>query len=238
MSDYYRCAKSLRHQFEKTWHRAKNPLNRSRLYRQIAWCNALVSNDKSDYYSKLISDNSHDCRKLWRELHKTLNRVSDATLASNESEKSLADQFVSFFSSKIKKIRDNFAPKEWIDILLPSLTKLGNCSLMDRCIPDAFKSAVLTPLIKKPNLPSNDLKNYRPVSGLSFISKLVERVVAKQLLEHIHAHNLDNPYQSAYKAGHSTETALLCIKMKFTYHCQEVKPLPWYCLTCLPPLTP
>ena len=51
-----------------------------------------------------------------------------------------------------------------------------------------IKSAVVTPLIKKPNLPSNDLKNYRPVSGLSFISKLVERVVAKQLLEHIHVH--------------------------------------------------
>ena len=71
---------------------------------------------------------------------------------------------------------------------------------------------MVTPLIKKPNLPSNDLKNYRLVSGLSFISKLIKCVVAKQLLEHIHVHNLDNLYQSAYKAGHSTETALLYIK--------------------------
>ena len=261
MSDDYRRAKSLRRQFERTWHRAKNPLNRSRLRRQIVRCNALVNKDKSDYYSKLISDNSHDSRKLWRELHKTLNKVSDAALPSHESKKSLADQFASFFSNKIKKIRDNFGSigtendihppsdppkinvfrqvseeavdkiiktsptksclldplptfliKECIDILLPSLTKLVNCSLMEGCVPDAFKSAVVTPLIKKPNLPSNDLKNYRPVSGLSFISKLVERVVAKQLLEHIHVHNLDNPYQSAYKAGHSTETALLYIK--------------------------
>ena len=37
-------------------------------------------------------------------------------------------------------------------------------------------------------------------------------MVAKQLVEHIHVHNLDNPYQSAYKTGHSTETALLFIK--------------------------
>ena len=50
------------------------------------------------------------------------------------------------------------------------------------------------------------------VSGLSFISKLVEQAVAKQLLEHIHVHNLDNLYQSAYKTGHSTETVLLSIK--------------------------
>ena len=102
-----------------------------------------------------------------------------------------------------------FLIKECIDILLPSLTKLANCSLMEGCVPDAFKFAVVTPLIKKPNVPSNDLKNYRPVFGLSFVSKLVECVVAKQLLEHIPVHNLDNPYRSAYKAGHSTETALL-----------------------------
>ena len=75
-----------------------------------------------------------------------------------------------------------------------------------------FKKTVITPLIKKASLPIEDLKNYRPASGLSFISKLVERVVAKQLVDHIHQHDLDNSYQSVYKPGHSTETALLSIK--------------------------
>ena len=55
----------------------------------------------------MISDNSHDSRKLWRELHKTLNRVSDATLPSHKSEKSLADLL---FANKINKTRDTFAP--------------------------------------------------------------------------------------------------------------------------------
>ena len=67
-------------------------------------------------------------------------------------------------------------------------------------------------IIKKASLPVEDLKNYRPVSGLGFISKLVERVVAKQLVDHIHQHGLDNSYQLAYKSGHSTEMALLSIK--------------------------
>ena len=121
MSDDYRCAKSLRRQFERTWCRAKNPLNRSRLRCQIAQCNVLVNKDKSDYYSKLISDNSHDSRKLWRELHKTLNRVPDATLPSHESKKSLAGQFASFFSNKINKIRDNFTlPGTEYDVHPPS----------------------------------------------------------------------------------------------------------------------
>ena len=87
-----------------------------------------------------------------------------------------------------------------------------NCSLHEGLGPEGFKKAVVTPLIKKASLPVEELKNYCPVSGLSFISKLVERVVAKQLVDHIHRHGLDNSYQSAYKSGHSMERALLSIK--------------------------
>ena len=87
-----------------------------------------------------------------------------------------------------------------------------NFSLSEGLVPDGFKKAVVTPLIEQASLPVEDLKNYRPVSGLSFTSKLVERVVAKQLVDHIHRHGLDNSYQSAYKPGHSIETALLSIK--------------------------
>ena len=87
-----------------------------------------------------------------------------------------------------------------------------NCSLSEGAVPDGFKSAVVTPLIKKSSLSKDDLKNYRPVSGLSFISKLVERVVASQLSRHVSLHGLENENQSAYRRGHSTETALLSIK--------------------------
>ena len=79
-------------------------------------------------------------------------------------------------------------------------------------LPDEFKKAIVTPLIKKSSLPPNDLKNYRPVSGLGFISKLVERVVASQLNDHVSLNGLENVRQSAYKLGHSTESALLSIK--------------------------
>ena len=105
-----------------------------------------------------------------------------------------------------------FLIKECIDIILPSITKFVNFSLSEGLVPDGFKKAVVTRLIKKASLPVEDLKNYHPVSGLSFISKLVEHVVAKQLVDHIHRHDLDNSYSSAYKPWHSTETALLSIK--------------------------
>jgi hypothetical protein len=80
--------------------------------------------------------------------------------------------------------------KDCIDILLPSLTKLVNLSLSTGVFPNDFKKAIVTPLIKKPSLQKNDFKNYRPVSGLCFVSKLVERVVAAQLREHVDSHNL------------------------------------------------
>ena len=51
------------------------------------------------------------------------------------------------------------------------------------------------------------------MSGLSFLSKLVERIVAAQIRSHMDSHGLGNTFQSAYKVGHSTETAL-CIKVE------------------------
>ena len=77
-------------------------------------------------------------------------------------------------------------------------------------MPEAFKHAVITPLLKKKGL---DLiyKNYRPVSGLPFLSKVIEKVVSKQLTEHATNSNLNEQHQSAYRSLHSTETALLKI---------------------------
>ena len=55
------------------------------------------------------------------------------------------------------------------------------------------------------------MKNYRPVSNLSFVSKIIEKLVLSQLSDHLSANNLYNRFQSAYRPGHSTETALLKI---------------------------
>jgi hypothetical protein len=65
------------------------------------------------------------------------------------------------------------------------------------------------PLLKKPSLDPNHLKNYRPVSNLSFMSKVLEKVVLRQLQSYLTAHDLICHSQSAYRPSHSTETALL-----------------------------
>ena len=65
--------------------------------------------------------------------------------------------------------------------------------------------------IKNKNLDKNLLKNYRPISNLPFLSKILEKVVLHKLLSHLQENNLSNPFQSAYRAGCSTETVSLRI---------------------------
>ena len=78
-------------------------------------------------------------------------------------------------------------------------------------VPRDFKQALVTPLIKKKTLCKNEFKNDRPISKLSFLSKILEKIVAKRLNAHIEEQLLSNHVQSAYKRFHSTETALLKI---------------------------
>ena len=91
--------------------------------------------------------------------------------------------------------------EQCLDILLPSLTKLVNLSLKTGIFPNPFKQAIVTPLLKKFTLSKENLKSYRPVSGLSFLSRLVERIVAAQIRSHMDSHELGNTFQSAYKVG-------------------------------------
>ena len=79
-------------------------------------------------------------------------------------------------------------------------------------MPANFKRAVITPLLKKPNLDQDSMNNYRPISNLSFVSKLLERHVAVQLRQHPDNNNVLDTFQSAYRQHHSTETALVRIQ--------------------------
>ena len=94
-----------------------------------------------------------------------------------------------------------------LDVLISHITAITNFSLSQAVFPYCFKQAVVRPLIKKQGLPT-EMSNYRPVSNLSFISKVIERVVTSQLIKHLDQNSLAEKFQSAYKQYHSTETAL------------------------------
>jgi len=90
------------------------------------------------------------------------------------------------------------------------IATLANLSFQEGCFPLSFKSASITPLLKKPNLDPTVLSNFRPISNLNNISKIIERLFLSRFQPHILASHNFNPYQSAYRRNHSTETALLC----------------------------
>ena len=101
--------------------------------------------------------------------------------------------------------------KQEVDSLAPIITAIINKSLACGEFPHTYKSAIVSPLLKKMSLDPEELKNYRPVSNLAFVSKLIEKVVASQLTTYLTNNNLTEVFQSAYRQNHSTETALLCV---------------------------
>ena len=102
--------------------------------------------------------------------------------------------------------------KNCLDIWGPVLTLIVNKSFETGKFPEVCKNAVVRPIIKKHDLDKNILKNYRPLSNCSFLDKFLEKCAFSQLNEYFAKNSLYGRFQSAYRQGHSTETALLKVK--------------------------
>jgi len=133
--------------------------------------------------------------------------LSTLSLCSEEEVRRLIMQ--SPAKSCARDLIPTFLLKEMVNVLLPYLTAMINTSLREGRLQSSHKHAVVTPLIKTTGLDAKELKNYRPVSNLTFASKLVETVVSLRLVSHLNAHSMMPQLQSAYRRHHSTETALL-----------------------------
>jgi hypothetical protein len=88
------------------------------------------------------------------------------------------------------------------------IARLANLSFEQSMFPDRFKAAMVTPLLKKEGIDASDPANYRPISNLNTISKILERLFLARLTPHVRSTTSFNPLQSAYRCMHSTETAL------------------------------
>ena len=152
-------------------------------------------------------------------------RSSTGTQQYNDSEKSAVHNFNCFRYCPIEEVRavimkyptkscsldpiPTFMIKDSLDALLPYITAMCNKSLQEGFLPQSQRHALVTPILKRFNLDSNNLGNFRPISNLTFLSKLIERLVFHQLETYLRSSSLMPSLQSAYRKHHSTETALL-----------------------------
>ena len=99
--------------------------------------------------------------------------------------------------------------KSCSDVFSDIICTLANLSFQQGCFPSSFKQAMVTPLLKRPDLDPSLSANYRPISNLNNFSKILEKLFLARLQPHVTACQNFNPLQSAYRPMHSTETALL-----------------------------
>ena len=97
--------------------------------------------------------------------------------------------------------------KDSASVTLPLLTKIFNLSLSEGVFPDDWKNARVSPIYKSGD--KEECGNYRPISVLSVVSKLFEKLVYKQIYSYLDENNVLTSFQSGFRKGHSTCTSLL-----------------------------
>src|SRR6218665_1262349 len=108
-----------------------------------------------------------------------------------------------------------FLLQEVIDDLLPFLTALCNTSIREASLIDSQKHSILLPVIKQDGLDQNDPVNYRPIANVTFLSKILERIVAIQLISYFDVNEMFPSCQSGFRRNHSTENLLLRLLSDF-----------------------
>ena len=103
----------------------------------------------------------------------------------------------------------NWLLKECFDELSPILLYIINGSLVEGVFPQPLKHAIVSPALKSNKDDPDNLKCFRPISNLSTVSKLLEKVVSDQLNNYLNVHSLYCDEQSGYRKAHSCETLLL-----------------------------
>ena len=182
-----------------------------------------ICNDLPDHLdTKKLADDFNDffiyktenIRRAIEETSFNLEHVQtkNSFVLSVTTEKQLSDVLIhlSESTSPVDPVPTNVQKKVFL-ANLNLIVRFINQSLIFGIFPDSLKFSVIRPMNKKPTLDKNVLSNYRPVSNIMFLSKVLEKVFLTQLQLFIDKHGLSDERQSGYKAYHSTESALLCI---------------------------
>ena len=180
--------------------------------------------DKSIVSEKFNSFYTSVADKLVSKLPSCLNIFGSNFVFNYYSSKGVKPDSFSFYivsESKILKYLNSLSPnkatgldgvpsrfiKDCASIIAGPLSHIINLSIIQGSVPDDLKSARVVPLYKKND--KTDVGNYRPVSILSVVSKVLERVIYDQLDQYLSQNSILYEFQSGFRQGFSTDTCLI-----------------------------
>ena len=149
-----------------------------------------------------------------REFYKLLNLAEDPFHFVKVSEKTISDFVIELETNKATGI-DNLSGrilKDRSKVLATPLAQICNLSIKLSTVPDECKIAKLKPLYKKGK--KTDPKNYRPISLLPVISKILEKIIHDQAMDIVTKKNILYRFQSGFRKFHSTDSCLLYLQDK------------------------
>ena len=182
------------------------------------WNTQKLSEDFADYFSGKVQK----IRTTISEERNHSQQRQDKTRQDKEVERPALQKFEEISEATLKTIIKDMPDKTcdldplptWLvkhclDDFAPVLTKIVNLSLRCATVPRTLQQALVFPTVKNANGDRESLANYRPVSNLPFVSKVLEKVVLEQLNMFLNTNGLLNKHQSGYRTGHSCETLLM-----------------------------
>ncbi len=174
------------HNLEHKWRKTNLEVFR------IAWKNSMSSYRqalkaaRTEHIRKLIDNNQNNTRFLFSTVARLTNNQTspDLNIPSQFNSNDFMNFFISYLSKPTTCILDPVPTKllkELSPVAEEPLLNIINSSLSLCHVPKPFKLAVIKPIIKKPQQDTSELANYRPISNLPFMSKILEKVVSAQL---------------------------------------------------------
>ncbi|KAF7246017.1 putative RNA-directed DNA polymerase from transposon BS [Varanus komodoensis] len=210
--------KQVGRRLERRWRRSRGDSDRTHLrahyraYAVVARCD-----DFAKHFREKIAQICH-------ELDSTIESDFTGELPSTPSSPQLMDEFQLLRPDDVDKVLGQVHPTTCLLDPCPSwllkkakdgigtwILEVVNASLRDSRVPSPLKEALVRPVLKKAFLDPEVATNYRPVANIPFLGKVLERVVAGQLQALLDETDYLDPFQSGFRPGYSTESALVAL---------------------------
>ena len=170
----------------------------------------VISNSFCKYYNNISKNLADKIPRSSKTYEEYLGQGSESTLFLSPTDEIEIEKYIKSLPSKTSSGYDgisNVLLKGLVDVLKKPLSVVFNKSLSEGIFPNSMKAAEIIPLYK--NKDKSQLSNYRPISLLPVISKVLEKLVHKRLYTFLLQHKALFESQYGFRSGHNTTNAVV-----------------------------